>query len=109
MSEVCQSVEGLRGLNVAISHQDAFIRILNAYPMGSPVLIQALVTYVDGVVERAKLEAQNDMAETVCEGLHDGKPKGLKCRACYDAEMNAPGVIEFEADRQIMERIRKGE
>lgn len=94
---------------MAMHHQDAFIRILNAYPAGSPVLIQALVTYVDGVVERAKAEMQNEVAETVCEGLHDGKPKGLKCRSCYDAEINAPGILELEADRQIMERIRKGE
>ena len=93
---------------MAFKHSDSFNRILNTYPPG-PVLLQALVTYAEGVVERAKHEAEQDMAQTVCQGLHDGPAKGLMCRTCYDAEQNAPGIIEMEAQRQIAARIARGE
>lgn len=93
---------------MSFHHADAFTRIVNTYPPG-PVLVQALVTYAEGVVERAKREAEQDMAQTVCQGLHDGPAKGLMCKTCYDAEQNAPGLIELEAQRQINARIAKGE
>ncbi len=78
-------------------------KILTVYA-GTPKLVEALETYIETQMERAAIDARNDIAEQVCEHLHDGPAKmGVLCRSCYEAEKNAPGILEFESLRQINE------
>jgi hypothetical protein len=87
-------------------YDNALMRIISAYTgmPPSPTLLEQLGGYIDTQVERAVDKAKNEIAATVCEELHDGPPKmGVMCRSCYEAEKNAPGIIEIESRRQIKE------
>ena len=93
-------------------HSVALMRIITSY-MGMPpsqVLLDQISVYIEGQIERAEIKTKNEVAAEVCEGLHDGPPKmGVLCRSCYEAEKNAPGIIEIESRRQIreMDEFRK--
>ena len=84
-------------------HIDPLTRIMNAYPVGLS-LLTALDTYVRTCEDTARIRAKDEIASTVCEGLHAGPAQGLKCGACYQAEMGAPYVMQVEAE---MERERE--
>jgi hypothetical protein len=67
-------------------------------------MLLALETYVKTVEDRAEARAEDKLAEAVCEQLHTGPAKGLKCLACYNAEANVPEMLKLEAEREIGER-----
>lgn len=69
-----------------------------AYPPGSPGLLLALETLMKTALDTAKAEFDNDLAQEVCEGLHDGPAKGLKCRACYEAEKEVPMMLQVQEE-----------
>ena len=64
----------------------------------------AIETYIRTVEANARRAAADDVAATVCEGLHNGPPQGLMCRACHAAEVNAPFETQVLAD---MERSKE--
>jgi len=68
-------------------HGESLNRIVAAYPVG-PGLIAALETYCKTVEDQAFTRAKDHVAEGVCEGLHSGEAKGLKCLKCYMAEQH---------------------
>ena len=79
---------------------ESLVRILEAYG-GSPrhVLVSALEKLVLSAVENSKQEVRNEIARTVCEGIHDGIPSsGLKCLTCYQTELNFTGAQAVEAE-----------
>lgn len=87
-------------------HIDLLSRILNAYPPGI-ALLTALDTYVRTCEDTARVRARDEVATTVCEGLHAGPAQGLKCGACYQAEMGAPYVMQVEAEIEREREERK--
>jgi hypothetical protein len=80
-------------------HGEALNRILAAYPPG-PGLIAALETYCRTIEEQGARRDANELAATVCEGLHHGEAQGLKCLKCYMAEQHftQEAVIEAEIE-----------
>lgn len=93
---------------MASRYTEPLMRILMTYPPGSPGLLVALETYIKTCLDRAHAEFNNELASTVCEGLHNGPAKGLKCLACYEAEVQVPMQMQVEAEREIGERAGKG-
>jgi hypothetical protein len=81
-------------------HADPIQRILAAYGQG-PGLISALETYVKTVEDNARRDGQVDVAKEVCIGLHNGPPKGVMCSSCHDAEVNAPMMMNVEAEIEM--------
>jgi hypothetical protein len=73
--------------------------ILQTY-QGGPGLIVALEAYIDTQRSRAAGEAQERMAEAVCEHLHSGSPAGIKCLSCYSAELNIRETLNVEAEME---------
>ena len=77
------------------------MKIMAAYPPGE-VLAMALEAYIQGQVEAAELRAKEEnVPEGVCEGLHSGPPRGLVCKACYEAERGAPILALVESEMEI--------
>jgi hypothetical protein len=74
-------------------------QVLNTYQ--GPPLIQALEILMKSAVERAVDIARSD-ASDVCEGLHFGPGKGLKCIKCYEAEQGINDLIAAEAEITVM-------
>ena len=78
-------------------------KILSAYQPGSPALPKALHTLVQTAEEHARSTVRDEIAQTVCEGIHQGPGKGLKCRACYETELSFPIedtiIAEIEANK----------
>lgn len=63
-------------------------RILMAYP--TPQLqVVALEKLLGTVEEYARSRAKDQIAQSVCEGMHEGVASGLKCRSCWEAEQSA--------------------
>lgn len=63
-------------------------RILMAYP--TPQLqVQAIEKLIGTVEDYARSRAKDQIAQSVCEGMHAGIGTGLKCRSCWEAEMAA--------------------
>jgi hypothetical protein len=87
-------------------HHDPLGRILNAYPPGL-ALLTALDTYIRTCEDTARSRARDEVASTVCEGLHAGPAQGLKCMACYQAEANAPYLMQVEAEIEREREERK--
>ena len=82
---------------------EAIMRIMAAYPPG-PFVTQALETYIQTQVEQAVAVAKEEVPEGVCEGLHPGPPRGLVCRACYDAERGAPQLVQLMAEIEAQQK-----
>ena len=89
-------------------HTEPLTRIIMAYPPGSPGLLIALETYIKTASDQHVARTQDDMAAAVCEGLCV-RPRGLKCLACYESEKLVPEMLKVEAEREIAERIKRGE
>jgi hypothetical protein len=70
-------------------------QVLSTYQ--GPPLIQALEILIKSACERAADIARTD-ASDVCEGLHVGEPRGLKCLKCYEAEQGFADVVAAEAE-----------
>lgn len=91
-------------------HTGPLMKIISTYTgiPPTPTVLEAIESYIESQMERARIEAGNSIAEDVCEHLHDGPAKmGVVCRSCYEAEKNAPGTMEFESLRIINEQ-KKG-
>lgn len=74
-------------------------RILISYQAtGIPTTVLALETYLKTMIDQALTAAKDELANSVCEGLHDGPGKGLKCRSCYDAENGVQTLLDVEAE-----------
>ena len=86
------------------SYRDNIIRILNAYPFGSPGLLPALETICQTAEENGRRDSRDSLATEVCEGLHLDAPKGLKCRKCYEAEQ---GFATAEAVQAEIDMFKK--
>ena len=84
-------------------HTDPLTRILNTY-MGGPGIIPALTAYIEGQMAQAAERAREDMAEAVCERLHDSRPAGIKCLSCYSAEMNVKETLLVESEIEAARR-----
>jgi hypothetical protein len=69
-----------------------------------PGLLMALETYVKTMEDGAEARAEDKLAQAVCEQLHAGPAKGLKCLSCYNAEAGVPEMLKLEAEREIGER-----
>lgn len=79
---------------------DPISRVLAAYPTGQG-LVTALETLISTAEANARTKARDEIASTVCEGLHAGPPSGLKCRSCYEAEQLIPMEASVAAEIQM--------
>ena len=93
----------------ATRYRSAIIRVLNNYQGKS--LVVALDHVVATAVENAKEANVNELAEQVCQNLHEDAPKGLVCKKCFDAleagrlppdEEAVPTVSKEEADEEAI-------
>jgi len=78
-------------------YNDPIRRVLAAYASG-PGLVDALEVLIKTAEDAAAGRARDEVASTVCEGLHEGPAGGLKCRACYDAEQLLPMEMQVKAE-----------
>jgi hypothetical protein len=78
-------------------YSQGIANILNAYDSMDQRIaaIQVLIATAEENQQRALVD---EMAAEVCEGLHLGKAKGLKCRKCYNAEQNFNEEAKVEAE-----------
>jgi hypothetical protein len=89
-------------------HGEPVMKIMAAYPPGE-VLAMALEAYIQAQVEAAELRAKEENVPVgVCEGLHSGPPRGLVCRACYDAERGAQMLVQVESEMEMARERRNG-
>lgn len=81
------------------SYGENIQKILEAYG-SSPrhVMIDALEKLIKTAQDNVRQQIRNEVATTVCEGLHDGPGVGLKCLLCYQAEQTFKTQIEVEAE-----------
>lgn len=82
-------------------HGEPISRILAAYNANpNALVVRALETYISTAESQAKQDAQNEVADNICEGLHQGEAKGLKCLKCYMAEQHfhQEEVVRAEID-----------
>lgn len=81
-------------------------RIVAAYQPG-PMMVAALEALVQTIQQHAITTYRDTVAQSVCEGIHEGPPTGLKCLACYEAEaqfgmqQTVQGEIEQFAARTL--------
>lgn len=83
------------------------VRVLQAYPPGSPSLIVALEAICSTAENHGHKKAKQELAEAVCEGLHEGPGTGLKCLDCYYAETQYAGVQQVKAEMEIIAAANK--
>ena len=76
---------------------EPILRILQAYPSGSPGLIAALETICKTAEGQGHKQASMNLAASVCEDLHTGPSTGLKCLECHYAETQYTRIQEVEA------------
>jgi len=81
-------------------HGEIINRLLQTYPSGLGLVV-ALETYIGTAEAQAYSKAKDEVAGTVCLGLHNGPPKGLACAACVQAEALAPMVAAVSAEIEI--------
>lgn len=87
-------------------YTEGLIKVLHSYQ--GPPLVTALEILIATAEENAKVIAANEIAATVCEGLHEGPGKGLKCRQCYEAESSFAYTEAAEADIAMVKSAKKG-
>lgn len=80
------------------NYQESVIRILNAYAPGTPGLAKAIEALCRTAEEWGIREGKNQSAQEVCEGLHAGPAKGLKCRTCYEVGNNFAEEEKVQAE-----------
>ena len=88
-------------------HADPVQRIMATYGQG-PGLISAMETYCQTVEDNARQAGKADAGTTVCIGLHNGPSRGVMCRSCHDAEVNAPMLVNVEAEMEMNRERGKG-
>lgn len=71
---------------------------LAAYPMGSPGLVMALENLCANAERKGFTRGKEAAASDVCEQLHEGMGKGLKCLSCYYSEVGYNEVQAVEAE-----------
>ncbi len=81
-----------------VSYREPILRVLSLYPPGES-LVTALTTLLNTAQERARIAARDEIAMTVCEGLHVGPAAGLKCRKCYEVEQRLGEEAAVESER----------
>lgn len=64
---------------------NAIVRIFQAYAPGSPSLYVAVEALVMTAMANVKQEARDEIANDTCQNMHEGPPKGLICKRCFDA------------------------
>ena len=79
--------------------------ILSAYQPG-PMQIAALEKLATTVEESAKARYRDEVAQTVCEGMHPPPAGGLKCRLCYQAEVGFSMLNVVETEIQAAQQRR---
>lgn len=79
--------------------------ILNTYSQG-PGLMAALETYVATVERNARIAVEANIAQTVCEHLHESEPSGLKCLSCYESERSVRDIMQVEAEIEMSRKNR---
>ena len=84
-------------------HGEILNRIVQSYPAGLGLVV-ALEAYVGTVEAQAYSKAKDEVAGTVCLGLHNGPPKGLACAACVQAEAIAPMLATVSAEIEMAKR-----
>lgn len=84
---------------------EGIARIVQTYQPG-PAMVGALEVLVKTIQSHAVAAYRDTVAQSVCEGMHEGPPTGLKCLACYEAEQQfgmqqtVQGEIEAFAKRE---------
>ena len=96
-------LEIIRRVYLMTRYRDAITRVLAAYASG-PGLVQALDTLIKTAEDNARTLARDEVAQSVCEGLHDGPASGLKCRGCYEAEQIVGMEAQVNAEIAIARR-----
>jgi len=92
---------------MATRHDAALMKVITVYSGMPPsqIVVEQLGVYIESQIDRAMVKSEIEIADRVCEHLHDGPPKmGVMCKSCYEAEKNAPGVMEFVALGEINRR-----
>ena len=84
------------------SYKENVIRVLHAYPPGSDGLVTAFEGLCRTAYEHGRKDAKMSLAEEVCEQMHHGPAKGLKCLQCYHAEAG------FAAEEQVRAEMEMG-
>jgi len=106
---------------MATKYRNSILKVLANYPPGSASLLVAIDALLGTVIEQTKGRSETELAESTCLGtLHQGAPKGVICRKCYDAveagrapqDDPAEGPLvgkdkaqEDEIERQVREMI----
>lgn len=74
----------------------AVVAVLANYPPNSKQLCIAMETLIMTAMENTKSEGRDDIAMSICQGLHPGVGKGLVCGACH--EVVAAGKVNLVDD-----------
>lgn len=82
----------------ATRYGEGISRIVAAYQPG-PMMVAALEALVGTIQQHAVAAYRDTVAQSVCEGMHEGPPTGLKCLACYEAEQ------QFDMQRTVQGEI----
>jgi len=106
---------------MATRYRNNIAKVMANYPPGSTSLLIALDALLGTVIEQTKGRNETELAESTCTGtLHQGAPKGVICRKCYDAieagrapqDDPAEGLLvgkdkaaEEEIERQVRQMI----
>ena len=83
-------------------------QVLAAYPPGSPGLIGAIETLIQTAEQNARMNAKDEIAATVCEGMHNGPASGLKCLSCYNAEVHFQQEMVVQAEMENLRLTKDG-
>lgn len=84
-------------------------RILATYPPQSPGLVMALETLCDTAFREGEAAGRSKTAMDVCDGIHDGPPKGIKCLSCYHVEVNFQDEVSVIAEVEAAKAERRGD
>ena len=92
----------------ATRYGEGISRIVSAYPPG-PMMVAALETLVSTIQQHAITAYKDTVAQSVCEGMHEGPPTGLKCLACYEAEQQFDMHRTVQAEIEAFAKQQAGE
>jgi hypothetical protein len=71
---------------VATRYRNNIARVMANYPPGSSALLIAMDALIETVITQTEGRSADQLAQASCLGtLHTGAPKGVMCKACFDA------------------------